>query len=179
MEFYNTAAALKLTPAEKKQITDARDRINLACQLTHAFASTGASGERSPIQIKIGEVAEKFKAEPTPALADELAQLFLLHENSKSISAGFGGLTTTLREELSASMIPLAKELTRRTVLDLDAQLETVIKGLEKLGGGMDTTIADFRTKHARQVEIAGYEFSELAQNHRCAFAWVSSTFTV
>jgi|694.fasta_scaffold28283_5 hypothetical protein len=179
MEFYQTASALKISAAEKQQVTAARDRLALACQLTQPYAAPGASGERSPIQIKIGEVAEKFKASPTPELAEELAQLFLLHENSKSISAGFGGLTTTLREELSASMIPLAKELTRRTVLDLDAQLETVIKGLEKLGGGMESTIAEFRIKHARALEVAGYDFSQLAQNHRCAFAWVSSTFTV
>jgi hypothetical protein len=178
MDFYQTAAALKLTPAEKKELTSARDRINRACELTHAFAAPGASGERSPIQIKIGEVAEKWKAEPTPELAEELAQLFLLHENSRSISAGFGGLTTTLREQLSAEVLPLAKQLTARTIAELDSQLAAIVAGLEKLPD-MGEVIADSRAKRARQVEIGNYDFTELAQGHRDALAWTLGTFTI
>ncbi len=178
MDFYTTAQSIKLTAAERETIKAATARIKAAEAHAAPFCGSGPNGEPSAPQLKIYELAEKYKAEPTAEIAKAIAEQALLHEAAKGISAHLGGICEALREETSTALLPLAQELTKRTIGELDRQLAAAVAGLEKVGG-LDDSIVELRARHARQVQIGNYDCGELAESHRDALRWIASTFEV
>jgi len=179
MDFYQTASQLQLTAAEKSAIKSATDRISKAQE--HAAKYGGASQlhqTASPTQIEINELSEKFKAAPTPELAAEIASKTVLQSNLAAVANQFDGINTQLRDGISRSLETLAQKLTARTIEALDQQLRTAEDGLAKIGG-LESTTADLRAKHARQVEIGNYDCGELREGHRDCLGWIMSTFVV
>jgi hypothetical protein len=178
MDFYKTASTIKLTAAEKQQVKAAQDRLAKAHTIIAAYGTEGLQGEPSPAQNRIAELGEKFKAEPTPELAAEIAQQVILHANANAISLHLGGHTENLRTAISKELEPLARELTKRTIAALDEQLATAITGLEKIGG-LEDSIAELRTRHARQCEIGNHDCGELCEAWRDSRMFILHTFTL
>ena len=179
MNFYNSAKAIALTPKEKAAIKAATDKIEAAAKVSAKFGGIQNLTEaQAPAGIKMAEMVEAFKKEPTVEQAEAIAQQAILVHNLSAVAATFGGISTSLRNEVATALIPLANELTARAIQELDKQLKAAVEGLAAIGG-LDDTAAELRTKHARQVEIGNYDTAELSQGHRCALAWLLSTFTV
>ena len=178
MDFYTTAESIKLTAAEKENIKSAQAKIKSAETCCCCYGTSGLDGEPSPAQLKITELATTFKAAPSAELASEIARHALIHENSKAISGHLAGIVSALREETSKELLPLAQELTKRTIAELDKQLKAAITALEKVDG-MDDAIADIRTRHARQCEIGRFDVAELAESHRDTLRWLVGSFDI
>jgi hypothetical protein len=176
MNFYSTAESISLAPAEKAQVKAATARIKAAESFSVAYGDEGSNGERSVNQLKIAELAEKFKAKPSAEIAAEIAKHALLHEASKAVSGHFGGICAALRDECSKALFPLAQELTARTIAELDKQLAAAVDGLAKIDG-MEDAIADIRARHRRQVEIGNFDVAELADRPGCALPWIANNF--
>jgi hypothetical protein len=176
MDFYTTAESIKLTPAEKETIKSAQARIKAAEAHAKPFCGNGPDGEPSAPQLKINELAEKYKEEPSAEIAKAIAEQALLHEAAKGISAHLSGICQALREECSKALQPLAETLTGRTIKALDDQLAAAVAGLEKIDG-MQDAIADIRARHARQCEIGRYDCTELAGRPGTALPWIANTF--
>jgi hypothetical protein len=176
MDFYTTAQSISLAPAEKAQVKAAQSRIKAAEAHAAPFCGCGPNGEPSAPQLKINELAEKYKVEPSAAIAKEIAEQALLHEAAKGISGHLGGICEALRVETSKALFPLAQELTARTIAELDRQLKAAITGLEKIDG-MNDAIADIVARHRRQVEIGNYDVAELADRPGCALPWIVGNF--
>jgi len=178
MNFYDTAQSIKLTTAEKETIKSAQAKIKSAEACCCCYGTSGLDGEPSPSQLKIAELAATFKAAPTAELAAEIAKHALYHENAKAISGHLAGIVYALREATSTELLPLAQELTKRTIGELDRQLAAAEAGLEKISGMADAA-ADIRARHARQVQIGNYDCAELAESHRDALGWLVGTFAL
>jgi hypothetical protein len=178
MDFYTTAESIKLSAAERETIKNAQARIKAAETCCCCYGTSGLDGEPSPSQLKIAELAATFKAAPTAELAAEIARHALIHENSKAISGHLAGIVSALREETSKALLPLAQELTKRTIVELDKQLAAAVAGLEKIDG-MEDAIADIRARHARQVQVGNYDCGELAESHRDTLRWLVGSFQV
>lgn len=176
MDFYTTAESIKITPAERETIKSAQAKIKSAEAACCYYGTSGLDGEPSPAQLKINELATTFKAAPSAELAAEIARHALIHENSKAISGHLAGIVSALREETSKELLPMAQELTARTIGELDKQLAAAVAGLERIDG-MQDAIADIRTRHARQCEIGRYDCTELAGRPGTALPWIASTF--
>jgi len=178
MNFFESAKNLSLPAAEKSAVKNATDRIAKAQALSNPFAGESQLHQTaSPTANKIAELAEKFKASPSAELAAEIAEQTILLANLQAVANQFGGINTQLRHEVSRSLEPLAKELTARTIAELDSQLKSAVDGLEKIGGLPDT-ITELRAKHQRQVEIGNYDCGELAESHRDCLQWLTSAFS-
>jgi len=179
MTFYDSAKTLTLTTKEKASIKAATDKIEAAAAVSTKYGGIQSLTEaQSPAGIKMAEMVEAFKKEPTAEHAESIAQQAILIHCLPAVAAQFGGISTQLRNEVGTALIPLANELTARTIQELDKQLKAAVEGLAAIGG-LDDTAAELRTKHARQVEIGNYDTAELSQGHRCPLAWLLSTFTV
>jgi hypothetical protein len=178
MDFYQSASTISLAPAEKAQVKAAQARIKSAESFSVAYGGEGSCGERCFNQLAIAELAEKFKAKPSAELATEIAQHAVLHENAKAVSGHFGGIVADLRKETSTALLPLAQELTKRTVAELDRQLDLAVTSLQKVGG-LEDSIAELRTRHRRQCEIGRFDVAELADRPGCALPWIANNFEV
>jgi len=176
MDFFSTAQSISLAPAEKAQVKAAQARIKTAESFSVAYGDEGSYGERSVNQLKIAELAEKFKAKPSAEIAAEIAQHAVLHELAKAISGHLGGIVAALRKEVSTEMLPLAEALTASVIKALDEQLAAAVDGLGKIDG-MQDAIADIRARHARQVQIGTHELAELADRDGTALPWIANTF--
>jgi hypothetical protein len=178
MNFYDTAKTLTLTTKEKASIKAATDKIEAAAAVSAKYGTAQNLTEaHAPAGIKMAEMVEAFKKEPTVEQAAAISQQAILIHNLSAVAATFSGISTQLRNEVATALIPLANELTARTIQELDKQLKAAVEGLAAIGG-LDDTAAELRTKHARQVEIGNYDTAELSQGHRCPLAWIISTFT-
>ena len=178
MLFYTTAAALKLTTTERETINAAQAKIKAVESFGAPYGAPGSGGEPSPTQLKMHELAGKYTAAPSAKLAAEIAQLVLLDQSAKAVAGHFAGIGTAVRAECAKSLLPLAQALTARVIAELDRQLHTAVASLERIDG-MTEAIADIRARHARQVEIGGFDCAELAASHRDALGWLVSAFTV
>jgi flagellar biosynthesis/type III secretory pathway protein FliH len=178
MDFYSTAKAVSLTSKEKAAIKAATDKIEAAAAVSAKYGGIQSLTEaQAPAGLELAAMVEAFKKEPTEAQAEAIAQQAILINNLPAVAATFGGISTSLRNEVAIALVPLANELTPRVIKELDKQLKAAVEGLAAIGG-LDDTAAELRTKHARQVEIGNYDTAELSQGHRCALAWLLSTFT-
>ena len=178
MEFYTSASALKLTAAERETIKAAQAKIKAVESFGAPYGAPGLSGEPSPTQLKMHELAGKYTAAPSAKLAAEIAQLVLLDQSAKAVAGHFAGIGTAVRAECAKSLLPLAQALTARVIIELDKQLHAAVASLERIHG-MAEAIADIRARHARQVEIGNYDVAELRESHRDALGWLVSTFAV
>jgi len=178
MTFYDSAKTLTLTSKEKASIKAATDKIEAAAAVSAKYGTAQNLTEaHAPAGIKMAEMVEAFKKEPTVEQAESIAQQAILIHCLPAVAAQFGGISTQLRNEVGTALIPLANELTARTIQELDKQLKAAVDGLAAIGG-LDDTAAELRVRHARQVEIGTYDCGELSQGHRCPLAWLLSTFT-
>ena len=178
MEFYTSASALKLTAAERETIKAAQAKIKAVESFGAPYGAPGLSGEPSPTQLKMHELAGKYTAAPSAKLAAEIAQLVLLDQSAKAVAGHFAGIGTAVRAECAKSLLPLAQALTARVTAELDKRLHAAVASLEAIHG-MNEAIADIRARHARQVEIGNYDVAELAESHRDSLGWLVSTFTI
>ncbi len=176
MDFYQSAAAIKLTPAERETVKSAQARIKSAESFSVCYGDEGSYGERSVNQLKIAELAEKFKAKPSAELAAEIAQHAVLHELAKAVSGHFGGIVADLRKKASKDLLPLAEVLTARVIAELDKQLDLAVTSLQKVGG-LDDSIVELRARHARQVQIGTHELAELTDRDGTALLWIVNNF--
>ena len=178
MDFYTTAESIKLTAAERETIKSATARIKSAEAHAAPFCGNGPDGEPSAPQLKIYELAEKYKEKPSAEIAKAIAEQALLHEAAKGISAHLGGICEALREECSKALQPLAETLTGRTIKALDDQLAAAVAGLEKVGG-LEDSIVELRARHARQCEIGRHQLIELADRPGTTLPWIVGNFEV
>jgi hypothetical protein len=178
MNFYDTAQSIKLTAAERETVKSAQARIKAAETCCCCYGTSGLDGEPSPSQLKIAELAATFKAAPTAELAAEIAKHALYHENAKAISGHLAGICEALRIETSTALLPLAQELTKRTIAELDKQLAAAEASLAKING-MEEAAADIQARHRRQVEIGTFDVAELAETHRDTLRWIVGSFQV
>jgi hypothetical protein len=178
MNFYDSAKTLTLTTKEKAAIKAATDKIDRAAQVAAKYGGIQSLTEaQAPAGLELAAMVEAFKTEPTEAQAEAIAQQAILIHCLPAVAAQFGGISTQLRNEVGTALIPLANELTARTIQELDKQLKAAVEGLAAIGG-LDDTADELRNRHQRQVEIGTYDCGELSQGHRCPLAWIISTFT-
>jgi hypothetical protein len=167
MDIYTLLEQTKLTSAERKLYDATIAKLKVAETAMAAYRPQPVrqhpedfSGPRE----KIGNLSDKFVANPSPEILGELAHWACVDSALATIHGYCTGMAATLEREAAATLAPIAHSVIDRAVSALDAELESTVGKLREIPG-VEDAIRDVQAKHALAIEAAKEEKQAAASN--------------